>query len=149
MDKKIFSERQIKVGGTTGVEPISIVYKNDNYDLELYSNSKASETGHVVIAKLFSKDEKLPSFIFRWDHGSEVVDIDIFLAGKSRKDLWEQSGYGGHWTKLTNDEKQEYSFLIKIPECKIFEGTIRVGLLTELNLHDTINVSESIDIKVM
>lgn len=139
----------IKVGGTTGVEPISIVHKDDDYDLELCPNSKASETGHIVIAKLSPRDEKMPSFVFRWDHPNGVMDIDIFLAGKSCKYLWKQSGYKGHWTRLTDDEKREYSVLIEIPKRKIFEGIIRVGLLTELNLHDTVSVSEKVDIKII
>lgn len=139
---------QIRVGGTTDVEPVSITYKDASYDLKLYPNNKASETGHVVIAKLSPENNALPSFIFRWDHPAGVMDVDIFLGGKDCKNLWKQPGYKGHWTKLTDDKKREYSVLIEIPERKIFEGTVKVGLLTEINVYDTLNISESVNIKI-
>ncbi|PIZ66273.1 hypothetical protein COU87_01110 [Candidatus Roizmanbacteria bacterium CG10_big_fil_rev_8_21_14_0_10_39_12] len=149
MDKKQFSNKQIKVGGTTGVEPVSIEYKDKDYILKTYSENKASVTGHVVIAELFSNNDKLPKFIFRWDHGAGVVDVDIFIEGKDRKDLWTQKGYQGHWTKLTDDKNREYLVSIEIPERKIFKGIVRVGLLTELNLSDSIAMSENLDIKII
>ncbi len=149
MDKKQFSKKQIKVGGTTGVEPVSIKYKDKDYTLKTYPENKSSATGHVIIAELFSSDDKLEKFIFRWDHSASAMDIDIFLDGKDCKDLWKQKGYQGHWTKLTNDEKREYSVSIEIPGRKIFEGVIRVGLLTELNSHDDITIGESVDVKII
>lgn len=148
MNKNEFYNEQIKVGGTTDVEPISIKYKDKDYNFKTHPNNKASKTGHVVIAELIPNDEKLPRFIFRWDHGDGIMDVDIFSGGKNHRVLWKQEGYCGHRTKLIDDERREYFVLIKIPERKIFEGVIKVGLLTELNLFDDISISESADIKV-
>lgn len=153
MNKNKFSDKQIKVGGTTGVEPIFIEYKDNDYDLHVNSDSKAlkDKNGYLVIVRLFSSNNKLPRFIFRWDHNASAVDVDIFFGDKNCNHLWKEkgNGYEGHWTKLTNDEKREYSVSIKIPERKIFEGIIRVGLLTELNLHDKVTIGESVDVKII
>ena len=53
MDSKKFSEKQIRAGGTTGVELVSIEYKDKDYVLKTYSENKASQTGDLPIAELF------------------------------------------------------------------------------------------------
>ena len=67
MGKNKFSEKQIRVGGTTGVEPISIKYKDSDYTLSMNSDKKAlkDKNGYLVIAELFSSDKKLPRFILK------------------------------------------------------------------------------------
>src|SRR3989338_4891626 len=66
MGKNKFSEKQIRVGGTTGVEPISIKYKDSDYTLSMNSDKKAlkDKNGYLVIAELFSSDKKLQILIF-------------------------------------------------------------------------------------
>lgn len=150
MDSTKFAEKQIRVGGTTGVEPVLIEYQNDDYNWIFNSDKKAIEdkNGYLLIAELFSNDDKLPRFKFRWDHKASTMDVDIFLNGKDCKDLWKQNGYCGHWTELTDDEKREYSVSLEIPERKIFVGTIMVGLLVDLNLHDNLSIREDIKIEI-
>lgn len=150
MDKNQFSNKQIKVGGTTGVKIVSTKHKDDDYNVRSLSNKKASETGHVVIAELFPKDERLPRFEFRIGHDDgNKVDVDILFGDKNCNHLWKEKGYEGHHTKLTDDEKREYSVSIEIPGRKIFKGIVRVGLLTELNLHDKVTIGESVDVKII
>ena len=99
-------------------------YQDGDYDWILNSDKKAikDKNDYLIIAELFSSDDKLPRFKFRWDHKESAMDIDIFLDGESRKDLWKQNGYRGHWTKLTDDEKREYSVSLEIPGRKILRG---------------------------
>lgn len=148
MDSKKFAEKQIRVGGTTGVEPISIKYIDKNYELKTYSKNITSKTGHLKIAELFSSDGKLPKFEFRWDHNKSIMDIDMFP--KENEKLWEKEkdGYKGHHLELTDDEKREYSVRIEIPKRKIFVGIIMVGLLVDLNSYDNLLISEDIKIKI-
>lgn len=150
MNSKKFSEKQIKVGGTTGVKAVSKEYQDSAYNWVLNSDKKAIEdkNGYLLIAELFSNDENLPRFKFRWDHKASTMDVDIFLNGEDHKDLWKQNGYCGHWTELADDEKREYSVRIEIPERKIFVGVIMVGLLVNLKLHDNLLISEDIKIKI-
>ena len=157
MDSKKFSEKQIRAGGTTGVELVSIEYKDKDYVLKTYSENKARQTGDLLIAELFSSDGKLPNFKFRWDHNKSVIDIDMFpKEGRDNKEgidiinLWkkEKGGYKGHHPELIDREIGEYSVLIEIPWRKIFKGIIMVGILIDLNFQDNLSMSEYVNVKI-
>jgi hypothetical protein len=150
MMAKEFAEKPIKVIGSTGVEFVTLLYKDTGYDLKIFPNRKCDVTGHIIFAELDPLNNQFPSFIFRWDHGDKVVDVDILLNNKDRKDLWNYEGYNGHHAKLFDNEVQEYSFLIETPGRKIFEGTINVGLLVGLNAPpEKITLAESVEIKII
>ena len=149
MDANTFDKKPLKIIGSTGIEHPIECYVDPNYEFITYPNTNGSKTGHVVFAELKPHDGLLPVFKFRWDHGDKVVDVDIFQKNGSRNDLWNIEDYRGHHADQINEVKYEYSFLIEIPGRKIFEGSIKVGLLIGLNLHDNLRISEKADIKII
>jgi hypothetical protein len=149
MDAKEFSEKSSKIIGTTKVVLTSIKHKDNQYELQLFSNVKATVTGWVVIAKLIPKDQSIPEFTFRWDHGKGEVDVDIFLSNTSRKDLWSELGYKGHKTVFLKEKGREYEADIWIPNRHIFNGIVSVGLLQGLTLKEGISMSDSATVQVV
>jgi hypothetical protein len=149
MDQNKFVKKSIKIIGSTGIEHSIECYVDPDYEFKTYPDTSGSKTGHVVFAELKPHDGLLPVFKLRWDHGDKVVDVDVFQKNEPRNDLWNLEGYKGHHADKIDEMNYEYSFLIKIPGRKIFEVSIKVGLLIGLNLHDNLHISEKNDIKII
>ena len=151
MDEKKFGKEQRKVVGTNRVEPIEINYIDSQYKLVPQSNCSATPTGLVTVAELVTRSKELPVFRMRWDHRKEELDIDIYIGGKIRNDLWRKS-YDGHHPKLNYSGGRDYTVEItKIdnPKRTIFKGIVRVALCIGLNQDDGISVSENVALKIV
>lgn len=147
MDEKKFSEKQRKVLGTNKVEPIQVNHIDRQYELILNSDTPATSTALVTIARLVPRNTQLPAFNMRWDHNKEELDIDIYIGTEIRKDLWKENGYEGHKTTLINPG--EYSVNIIMPANRtVFNGIVSVGLLVGLNVSDNISLSEHVAIEI-
>jgi hypothetical protein len=150
MDPKQFAEKPIKAARTNKVEPVVTTHMDSDYKLVLCSDTMASKTGLLVIAKLTPKAIKsLPEFWLRWDDKNRELDVDIYLNGENRKDLWSFPGYKGHKTKVDGSEMQEYEVRIKIPGRKVFDGIIRVPLVIGLYRKDTVTISDYRKVKII
>jgi len=157
--KAIVTQREIGVDVPNFAEALRRVLRQDPdvvlvgemRDLETIAAAiTLAETGHLVFAELKPNSLQLPIFLFRWDHGNNVVDVDIFQNDKPCNDLWDTKGYTGHRAEKIDEGKREYSFLIEIPGRKIFEGAIRVGLSFGLSVEPAsfIMTGGSADVKV-
>ena len=145
MDPKKYSDLQIKVAGTTKVL-VKTEHLDPDYQIVPSSDTAASATGWVIVAKLIPSNTMSPAFYMRWD--KKELDIDIYLSGNNRKDLWDQHGYEGHHSVLVNPDTREYAIDIQVPNKPVFKGSIQVGLVTGLNLHETISLSEHVVIQI-
>lgn len=150
MEENKFSKKSTKIIGSRVVEIPADSYVDPDYEFNTYPNTGTSKTGHLVFAELKPNSLQLPIFLFRWDHGNNVVDVDIFQNDKPCNDLWDTKGYTGHRAEKIDEGKREYSFLIEIPGRKIFEGAIRVGLSFGLSVEPAsfIMTGGSADVKV-
>ena len=144
MDRKEFSSKTIKTAGTTGVIIVR-TFQHPDYNLIPFSDAQATDTGLVKIASLVPRvaGSTLPEFRFRWDDAGNELDVDIYVGGENRKDLWEEDGYIGHKTILVDAESRKYSADISTPVGNVFRGTVQVGLLTALQLGDGITVMDA------
>ena len=129
MERSRFLAKGIRVGGTTKVEPAKINYLNGKYALELFPNTPATETGFVKVMELIPKISRVPNFILRWDEKADTLDVDIYKNGKLCNELWGTVGYNGHHTQRIKN--RIFWVNITIPNKKIFEGIINIGLLIQ------------------
>ncbi len=143
MDRNQFRDKERKVGGSTSVK----IYKNylsSEYEVKMYCEQEASDTGLVKFCELIPRHLHLPKFIFRWDERGEALDVDIHINGKPAKKLWNESGYSGHHPQKIEDKgyNRGYNIDIKIPGRQIFLGVIDIGLSFELKIKDSIFLSD-------
>lgn len=135
MDPNVFASQPSRVGGSGKVDILNTKYLDPDYEIISCSDQKATPTGLVTLIQISpKKDKTFPSFFLRWDSNPETIDVDIYLDGKNRKDLWGRPGYCGHHTKRIRGEGRKFEVNITIPERNIFMGIVNIGLLVEVNL---------------
>ena len=134
MDPEVFASQPKRIGGSGKVDILNTQHLDPEYKTICYSDLKAPPTGLVTLIDIVAAKEKtLPSFSLRWDSKSDTVDVDIYLNGKNRKDLWDKPGYNGHHSTRIKGPWRRFTIDITIPDRKVFTGTVNIGLLIEVN----------------
>jgi len=151
MNKEEFQNKNIKVEGSSLVQLVEPYELHPDYKIELYPNTKGTDTGFVKFGELRPKKEGLPKFVFRWDHRKTCVDVDISPQENKEKNLWEVLGYAGHHPiKIPSDaRKYEVEIKKKLPDQIIFKGVLDVGVLIGSFIKDSISVSDSVSGKII
>jgi hypothetical protein len=132
MDPSIFRAKGVKIGGTTKVEAIKLAHLDKKYKFKLFPNTPATESGLVKVMELIPESSEMPNFILRWDEKSDTLDVDIYKNGKLCNELWGIEEYNGHHTQKIGNRR--FGVKITIPNKKIFEGIIDVGLLIQAKI---------------
>ena len=142
MDPEKYKNKRGKVAGTTRVKPLEIKYKNPNYEVKLLPNTPATETGLVEVMELVPKVSNLPKFVARWDENKHTLDVDLYEGEKINKNpSWksEENGHKGHHPIRRTGAPRIFDIDVRIPNAKIFEGSLNVSLLfkesVELKIH--------------
>lgn len=115
----------------------SIEHIDSDYEIKPLPYNQITESNWLKIVELSPKSEGLPKFIFRWDSKDEALDVDIHNVSSSieRKFKLGINGYYGHHTKrIKNDIERIFNVSIGIPDKKIFNGKVIVGLHREITL---------------
>ena len=134
MDPKVFASQPRRIGGSGKVDILNPQYLDPEYETIGLSDWKATSTGLVTLINITPKKEKnLPSFVLRWDTHSNTADVDIYVDGKNRKDLWDKPGYSGHHSTRIKGPWRKFEVNIKMLERNIFRGIVNIGLLIEVN----------------
>lgn len=150
-------KRKVKKDGRVfAVKDLTVrqeIYRDTDYQIELYHNNKATDTMHLIVGKLVSNDQSLPYFIFRWDDNQDQFDVDIENVTNETKKKFKagKDGYSGHHPRrFVDKEGRCLEVDISLPNKKIFQGIIRVPVVKEevLNMYFTIGVQGiTMDIK--
>jgi len=120
-----------------------LIFKNPDYQIELYHDNRATETMHLIIGKLIPNDPSLPYFIFRWDHKQDQFDVDIENVNNKTKKKFKdgENGYSGHHPRRFVDAKSRCMEVnVSLPNKKIFQGTIRVPVVKEIVMNTYLTI---------
>jgi len=147
MDQGKFLAKTKRVAGITKVEPVKIDYLNEKYELKLFPDTPATNTGLVRVIELIPKISEMPNFILRWDEKADTLDVDIYRNGQVCNELWDTDGYKGHHTQKI--ENKTFKVNIAIPNEEIFNGSINVGLLIQLSLQTKANIKPNLSLKII
>lgn len=124
------------------------VYRNPDYDLELFPEGEITEQGLLLCGKLKPQQPLLPEFWIRWDEKGDHLDVDM-KSDEGCQDDWENEthGYKGHRPQKASDRLgRAFNLLITIPDLKVFEGVISFNLARGVKATVTIGVDASADV---
>jgi hypothetical protein len=121
---------------------IDVTYLHPKYSLSKQTANVRSGEGLLKVFELNPAGDG-PSFIGRWDGGSRDpskkerydLDIDIYRVCDEEKVRFKKGerGYSGHHTtKVESNRGHKYQVFLRIPDEKIFEGTICFNLLRKI-----------------
>lgn len=136
----------IKDGSVFAIKELMIVEeicRDPIYKIELCNNNKATDTMHLVVGKLIPNDPSLPYFIFRWDQKQDQFDVDVENVNNKTKKKFKtgENGYSGHHPKRFVDDKGRCMVVdVRLPNKKIFQGTIRVHVVKEIVMNIYLNI---------
>lgn len=126
-----------------------LVYKNPNYDLELFQEGKINEQGLLLCGKLKPQQPLLPEFWIRWDEKGDHLNVDM-KSDEGCKDDWEKetNGYKGHLPQKASDRLgKAFNLLITTPDLKVFDGVISFNLARDVKATVSIGVHASADVQ--
>jgi hypothetical protein len=105
---------------------------DEKYVITVYSGNEITRYGHLVVAGLQPKDSEslLPTFEFRWDEGSNALDVDARRVSKA--DLAEfrrgTGQYYGHHTRRVNASSRVFEADIGWKGQRVYMGQIGFAL---------------------
>lgn len=146
MNPDKFRDKAKKIGGVTKVNIVSVYFLDPEYEIETLSDHFTSPTGFLEVVRLKPKSPELPKFIFRWDENKDALDVDIYKEEIIHNELWNVEGYEGHHTQKITSAGKVFKANISIPDKKIFEGKIDVGLFIQLTIKDSGKLTDSIKV---
>ena len=148
MEPQKFKNRKYKVGGTRNIEILKQDFLSKNYMMIKYPYKKATESGFVKLIEWIPKQNRyLPKFILRWDLNKQTVDVDLYVNGKIRNDLWRKHGYSGHHpVRCKNMAGRVFKIDIKTPKELVFRGLVKIAVTHELQLKNSIGLNDKLKI---
>jgi len=136
-DGRVFSVKEL---------PVTEVYRDNDYQLELYPNAEATDTMHLVLGKLIPSVPSMPYFVFRWDYKQDQFDVDIENVSKKIKKKFNAQidGYSGHHPNRFVDLKGRCIEVdINLPNKKVFQGMIRVHVVKEVAMNIILDIDSN------
>lgn len=108
------------------------------YEVELETNSAATTpAGHLIVARIKPiAPSELPVFDLRWDHGRNVLDVDL-VGDDRQRELFkaEKQGYEGHQTEEVTKEPRVFRVDIRIPHRQIYKALITLNVTRAIDFH--------------
>jgi hypothetical protein len=143
MDPKKFKEQAHKVGKTNVVEVVKQDFLAPDYNIVIYSNNPASDSGLVKVLEIIPRDANLESFLMRWDKNSQIADVDIYKNGKKQNLLfWEQNSFKGHHPQEIENKDKGRILRVDISSLRgiIFQGLVKVAIHREAHFKEGVSL---------
>jgi hypothetical protein len=144
MDPQKVAMKDGKARRSNSVELTHLELLSDRYCFQTLQESPVTDHGMLVFFYLLPKVMDWPTFVGRWDENADTVDIDPLREMVSSEE-WQkvrndEPGYQWHQGKVVDRVNRLISFDFTFRGMPIFKGLIKVGILRELALNDSIQV---------
>jgi hypothetical protein len=105
---------------------IETQFIHSEYVLNSEKQEIIGDTGLLRVFELKPLDNKKASFVGRWDHGKQIMDIDIYNTdSNTRKSfLKSKNNYEGHHPDFIDKNNRTFEVLISILGENIYKGLV-------------------------
>jgi len=144
MDPQKVRKQDGKARKSNSVELIHLELLSDHYCFQTLQGSSLTDHGMMACFYLLPKIMDWPTFVGRWDENGDTVDIDpvkdMVGADEWQKVRNDEPGYQWHQGKVIDKTNRIIALDFTFRRMPIFKGRIKVGVLRELALEDSVQI---------
>jgi hypothetical protein len=139
MDEKAWAAKNPKVLRSRNISVTTEYLSPDYRAPSSVSAQEVSGTGFLALLRIEPKNPgHLPSFVARWDHDEQGVDIDLQGGMREKRSFKHgKKGYRGHKTTLVMEPVQPRKYAIDIETPRtgpVFKGSVSLAMDFALSL---------------